>query len=211
MQFLSNLKIRTKFLLIPLVVAIGTAFVASLYLSILKARKATLAHVVRYDLEGIEQLSKLFSQLSTNHVQIFDLLASAATSTEEQLYEGGKLHLHRIHKLISQFHEATETFILAEQEREIKNRLQERLVRYRDATITAIEMTSVDVVLATQYMTKANQSYSEVNRDFLALLDKARQDSDVAITSILREFDHEVGQFRMLAGLTIVSLAILTL
>ena len=93
----------------------------------------------------------------------------------------------------------------------MRKKLQERLFRYRDATITAIEMTSVDVVLATQYMTKANQSYSEVNRDFLSLLDKARQDSDVAITSILREFDHEVGQFRMLAGLTIVGLIILTL
>ena len=77
MKFLSDLKIRTKFLLIPLMVAIGMALVAGLYLSILNARKAKLTHVVQHDLGEIEQLSKLFSQLSTNHVQIFDLLASA--------------------------------------------------------------------------------------------------------------------------------------
>lgn len=211
MQFLSNLKIRTKFLLIPLVVAIGTALVASLYLSILHARKTKLTHVMQYDLREIAQLSKLFSQLSTNHVQIFDLLASTTASTEEQLYEAGKRHLNLVHGFISQFQAATETFMLTEQERTMKNTLQERLFRYRDVTITAIEMASVDVALATQYMTKANQSYSEVNRDFLALLDKARQDSDTAITSILREFDYEMGQFRVLASLTVVSLVALTL
>jgi hypothetical protein len=67
MKLLSDLKIRTKFLLIPLVVAIGMALVAGLYFSILNARKAKLTHVVQYDLGEIEQLSKLFSQLSTNH------------------------------------------------------------------------------------------------------------------------------------------------
>jgi hypothetical protein len=67
MKLLSDLKIRTKFLLIPLVVAIGMALVAGVYFSILNARKAKLTHVVQYDLGEIEQLSKLFSQLSTNH------------------------------------------------------------------------------------------------------------------------------------------------
>ena len=211
MKLLSDLKIRTKFLLIPILVAIGTAFVAGLYFSILNARKAKLTHVVQYDLEEIEQFSKLFSRLSSNHVQIFDLLASATTSTEEQLYETGKIYLNLIHTIISQFREVTETFILTEQERAIQRRLQEQLFRYRDATITAIEMASVDVVLATQHMTKANQSYSEVNRDFLSLLDMARQDSNTAITGVLHDFDQDVGQFRVLVGLTLVSLVLLTL
>ena len=113
-------------------------------------------------------------------------------------------------RLIAQFQQATATFMLAEQERAIQQKLQEELSRYRDATITAIEMASVDVALAMQYMTKANQSYSEVNRDFLALLDMARQDGNMAITGVLHEFDREVGQFRMLVWLTIVSLVVLT-
>lgn len=211
MKLLSDLKIRTKFLLIPLGVALGMALVAGLYFSILHARKAKLTHVVQYDLEEIEQLSKLFSQLSTNHVQIFDLLAAAPTSTEEQLYEAGKIRLHLIHTIISQFHDATETFIPTEQKRAIQQTLQEQLFRYRDATITAIEMASIDVALATQYMIKANQSYSEVNRDFLALLNLAHQDSNTAITEVLREFDQDVAQFRVFVGLTMVSLVVFTL
>ena len=44
------------------------------------------------DLVRIEELSKLFSQLSANHVQVFDLLALAGAGlTEERLYEMGKI------------------------------------------------------------------------------------------------------------------------
>ncbi len=211
MKLFRDLKIRTKFLLIPLVVAIGTTLVASLYLSILDARQAKLSHVVQHDLAEIKQLTTVFSQLSTNHVQIFDLLATATRSTAEQLYEIGKIRLHLIHNLIGQFNAATQTFRVTEQERAIQKKLREELFRYRDATITAIEMASVDVALATQYMIKANQSYSEVNRDFLSLLNMARQDSNTAITGVLHEFDHDVAQFRVLVGLTVLSLVVLTL
>src|SRR2546428_6282233 len=73
MRFLKNLKIRTKSLLVPAMMAGGMILLGGLSLKVLEIQKTLLVQVVNQDLAKIDTLSLLFSQLSTTHVQIFDL------------------------------------------------------------------------------------------------------------------------------------------
>src|SRR6266851_1554381 len=196
MRFLGHLKIRTKFLLISAVAAGGMILLGGLSLKVLNIQKTLLLQVVHQDLSKIDELSTLFSQLSTTHVQIFDLLASAGTGVdEEQLYESGKKSLNFIHEIISQVNENTKRLNFTEEEQGVRYNLMEEFTRYRDASITAIEMASVDLKLATRYMIVANKSYSEVNSYFLSLLNSTRYHSNSAITKALGEFDNKAVQF----------------
>jgi signal transduction histidine kinase/DNA-binding response OmpR family regulator len=211
MRFLGHLKIRTKFLLISAVAAGGMILLGGLSLKVLNIQKTLLLQIVHQDLSKIDELSTLFSQLSTTHVQIFDLLASAGTGVdEEQLYESGKKSLNFIHEIISQVNENTKRLNFTEKEQGVRYNLMEEFTRYRDASITAIEMASVDLKLATRYMIVANKSYSEVNSYFLSLLNSTRYHSNYAITKALGEFDNKAVQFKMLLWSTIVSVIIAT-
>ena len=159
MRFLKNLKIRTKSLLVPAMMAGGMILLGGLSLKVLEIQKTLLVQVVNQDLAKIDTLSLLFSQLSTTHVQIFDLLASAGAGVdEEKLYESGKRNLDILHNIILQINGITKVINITEENKKIYSNLTEELSRYHDTTITAIEMASVDLKLATQYMVVANQS-----------------------------------------------------
>lgn len=213
MKFLLNLKLRTRFLLIPLVAAAGLALLGVIFLNILNTQKILLSHVVSQDLVKIDNLSTLFSKLSTNHVQIFDLLASAGSDPgidAERLYELGKNNLFLIHKITSDVKETAEHLFLSEEEQAIYNGLAKELIRYRDASVIAIDMASVDPTLARQHMITANRNYSDVNNSFLLLLDQARQHGNTSIANVLRAFDRRAVQFGFLLVFAIGSVVAIT-
>jgi len=211
MRFLRHLKIRTKFLLISAVAAGGMILLGGLSLNMLHIQRTLLFQVVPQDLSKIDELSTLFSQLSATHVQIFDLLASPGSGVDEQqLYESGKKSLNLLHNIISQINETTKRLNFTEEEQEVRSRLTKESTRYRDAAITAIEMASVNLNLATRYMVVANQSYSEVNRDFLSLLNSTHHHSIHSIKEVLERFDNRALQFKLLLWSTILSVVILT-
>jgi phosphoglycerate-specific signal transduction histidine kinase len=211
-RFLQNLHIRTKFLLVPLLATINLALLGGLSLHFFATQKTLLLHVVRQDLVEIDTLTKLFSQLSANHVQIFDLLAAAGTDMDEaQLYDLGKTKMHRIDRVVAELNDTVERLALTDYERRPYQVLVQQLTGYRVAAVTAIEMASVDLALAAQYMIKANQSYSEVNTQFVSLLNEARNDGQSALLNVLDTFDRKAVEFSIILGLSVLSTAVITM
>src|ERR1700675_1058549 len=98
MRSFGNLPIAAKFLLVPAAAAVSMVILGIAFFHDLESQRALLTHVSDYQLGKIEKLSTIASSLTTNHVQIFDLLASAGSALgEEQVYDRGKQHLYRIH------------------------------------------------------------------------------------------------------------------
>src|SRR3989441_2790299 len=211
MKFLGNLTIRGKFLLVPLVAAGGMLLLGVLFFNVLNTQQALLSRITNQELVKIDDLSRLLSELTTNHVQIFDLLASAGSRLdEERLYEKGRQNLYRIHDLTAQINRFSQDVMLTERERELHRALAEEVARYREVAISAIEMTTVNLALATQQMTKANKSYAEVNRIFLSLLNEARRESNASIATLLKEAQRRAAQFGALLLIAIVSMVVIT-
>jgi signal transduction histidine kinase/HAMP domain-containing protein len=187
-RLIAGLGLRTKFLAVPLIAAAGIVLMAALFLDSLRTQNAFLTRIAKHELVQIDRLASHFSELTANHVQIFDLLASAGAGVgEEQLYERGKRHLYRIHELTKRLEELSRDPMLTEEERVLHSALGAEVKRYRDVAIGAIEMSTVNVALATQHMSKANSAYSEVNGAFLKLLDQARAASDSSILRLRQE------------------------
>jgi hypothetical protein len=154
----------------------------------LESQRALLTRVTNYQLAKIEKLSTIASGLATNHVQIFDLLASAGSVLrEEEVYEQGKRHLYRIHDLISEIGGIAEDIALTQTERDLHRKLAEHVNRYRDVAIVAVEMASVNVRLAGQRMIEANKSYNDANAVFTDLLNEARRESNTAIAGVISD------------------------
>jgi len=187
-RFIAGLSLRTKFLAVPLIAAAGIFLLAALFLNNIRTQNAFLTRIANHELVQIDRLASHFSELTANHVQIFDLLASAGAGVrEEQLYERGKHHLYRIHELTKRLEELSRDPMLTEQERVLHKLLGDEVKRYREVAIGAVEMSTLNVALATQYMSKANSSYSNVNAAFLKLLDQARAASDASIAKLLQD------------------------
>jgi hypothetical protein len=126
-------------------------------------------------------MSRLF-ELATDHVGIFNLLASADSgASEEQLSESGKHNLYQIHEITAQINGIAQALTLNEQEAQLQQQLTEEVARYREVAISAIETATVNLALATQQMIKANNSYNEVNKIFLSLLNQYIKNSTASI------------------------------
>ena len=73
--FIAGLGLRTKFLAVPLIAAAGIVLLAALFLDNIRTQNAFLTRIANHELVQIDRLASHFSELTANHVQIFDLLA----------------------------------------------------------------------------------------------------------------------------------------
>jgi signal transduction histidine kinase len=211
MRLFVNLPIIVKFLLVPATAAASILILGIAFFHDLENQRALLTRVSDYHLAKIEKLSNIASELATNHVQIFDLLASAgSTLGEEQVYDQGRQHLYRIHNIVSEIGDIAEDAALTQAERDLHPKLAEGVNRYRDVAISAIEMASVNVRLASQRMIEANKSYNEVNAVFTDLLSQARHESNATIAGLINDAESRAVQFALLLVLAIIVMVLIT-
>ena len=173
-----------------------------------------LSRIVDYHFVKIDKMSAYFSELATNHVGIFNLLAWAGISgaSEEQLYESGKHNLYQIHEITAQINGIAQALTLNEQEAQLQQQLTEEVARYREVAISAIETATVNLTLAaTQQMIKANNSYNEVNKIFLSLLNQVHQNSTASIETMRHEANIRATYFGFIVLLGIIFIALITI
>lgn len=206
-----DLSIRKKFLIIPFVATLGILLLGVVFLDNLHTQRVLLSRIADEELVQIDRLSKAFADLSSNHVTIFDLLASAGTgSNEEQIYERGRRNLYRIHELVQRVNQIGADGRLSDRERALHGSLVEVLEQYRGVAVGAIEMAQVNIALATRQMIKANRSFNDVNRNFLSLLDEARNESNTLISTLKGDSQKKATQFAFLLVAGIIIMTILT-
>ena len=74
---LANVSIRSKFLLLPAVAVLLTLLLGTIYVLGERRQLALQEQIKSRDVPAMRELSRLFSELSTNHVQFVSLLASS--------------------------------------------------------------------------------------------------------------------------------------
>ena len=74
---LTNVSIRTKFLLLPVIAVLLTLVLGTIYVLGERRQLELQEQINNRDVPAMRELSRLFSELSTNHVQFVSLLASS--------------------------------------------------------------------------------------------------------------------------------------
>lgn len=101
---LANLSIRSKFLLLPLVATLLIALLGAA-LSMQQRESRALHRVINErDIPSMRELSRLFSEQSTNHVRFVSLLAASFRDNPNpgNLYQAGRQSVQAVNTGIEQ-------------------------------------------------------------------------------------------------------------
>ena len=175
LSFLKNSSLKTKFNVLPIFAGCLLLLLTMIFMGFIRQERTLLEHLEQQTLSKIDKILTLKDALSRNHSEIFALLAASTERLdEEQIYLKGKPKLYAIHDLEDELAKLPKSFRLTDEEKRRVELLEKRLSEYKNEAISAIEMASVDLNLANQYMIKANDKYFKAANNFLGLLEVSK-------------------------------------
>jgi signal transduction histidine kinase/ActR/RegA family two-component response regulator len=169
---LADLPILAKFLLLPVIAAVLMVVLAGLYVVEQRDTVVLQRRISNEDVPRLRELSRLFSQFSSNHVQFISLLAQAfrGSMSEGQLYQAGRQRILAVNRAIEELAAAAQGMGDDEAAAATVKRLQQRLVTYRDQMGEAVLLSSVSLEQIARVTLQANRAYDGANAEFLGLV-----------------------------------------
>lgn len=213
MAILSSLSIRNKFLLLPLLVVLCLVALGTVFMSARQGEYTLFSQITRQNLPKVQELSRLFSEFSTNHVKFINLLAGALKerAPEGAFYAQGRKNIMAVNKTISAMDRLGESYVLNAEQQRIATSLRQRLVEYRNKMGEAVLMSSVQIALIASVTLGANESYDAANADFLKLIDSVQRGTQAAILDAQNTHKENQRRFFAVMGVSIGFIVLLTL
>lgn len=188
-ELLKNVSLKTKFTLVPVIASVFLLILIVAFLALARQEKHLLEHIETQTLTKIDKLLSLKHKLSQNHGEIFSMLVSSTNRwDEEQIYVQGKPRLYAIQEIEDHLDKVTSNYQLTDDEKRRLAILRKRLAEYKAEAISAIEMASVDLSLANNFMIRANSKYLTATNNFLALLESSKSNTLGFITKSREDF-----------------------
>jgi flagellar protein FlbT len=200
---LADLPILAKFLLVPAIAAVLMVVLGGLYVVEQRDTVALQERISDQDVPRLNELSRLFSQFSTNHVQFINLLAVSLrdATAEGQFYRAGRERILAVNRAIEELRVVTEGITHDDPTRALAQQLQRRLVEYRDQMGEAVLLSSVSLQQIARVALEANQAYDAANAEFLGLV--AHVQDDVARQSELLLGRLQAARWRFFVALSV--------
>jgi signal transduction histidine kinase/ActR/RegA family two-component response regulator len=169
---LADLPILVKFLLLPAIAAVLMVVLGGLYVVEQRDTAVLQERITAQALPRLRELSRLFSQFSSNHVKFVSLLASSfrGSTTEAQFYQFGRQRILAVNDALEELTVATRALADDTLAADIAQGLQTRLIDYRDQMGEAVLLSSVSLEQIARVTLEANQAYDAANGEFLRLV-----------------------------------------
>ncbi len=176
-------------MLAPVLGVVFTLVLASFFISTISDQRATLSKIQLNTMDNSRSLAQLASRLATNHARVYELLKFADEDGDEaRLYDMGKPLLNEVHKIEADVLIATKVI-------DSTDSVLKTVTEYRKQIITAVEMSTVDLSLAYQYMTLATTQFNKANAAFLKLNNKMQNELETQLTHFQESNDKTLRQF----------------
>jgi signal transduction histidine kinase len=207
-RLFADLRIRTKFLLLPLFAAVLMLALGVAYVLDQREEQALHARINDRDVPNMRELSRLFSELSTNHVQFVSLLAASLRSGSEegQFYRAGRARILAVNRGIEELHALAEQLPATPAIQAAVKQLEARLAAYRDQMGETVLQSSVDRDQIARFTLGANQAYDAANSEYLALIDLVQAAVSEDSRTVLQNM--QATQLRFFIGLAATVLLI---
>ncbi len=206
MRFLSNLSIRKKFLLLPTIAAGLMLVLGVIFMSTEKTQQTLLHQTVSQDVPKMRAMARLFSEFSTNHAKFISLLASSLQERvhEAEVYTLGRENITVVNRLIEGMASFDKKFEFPAEQRQIADRLRQRLLDYRHKLGSTVFLASVDVGKITQFTLTANEAYNAANDEFLLFIDAVQESAQSGVASVQATSNSNKLWFITILGATIL-------
>lgn len=205
------MSLRWKILLLPLIGFSLIAVVLFVFINLSNRIHQDNVDTVDEKLTTVKSFIQISNALATNHVRIYDLLRDATKYEDEgKFYDDGKPYLLEIHRLEALLKSEVKTGVLDKKELELLERIQSQIVDYRNNTVNAILMATVEQDLANRVLTDSTTKYNELSADILAFSDS----NQALIKQQFQKFDadlsQQIGYFSIGIILTIAAVLVLS-
>ena len=156
-KLLNSASLRGKFLIAPAITLMTMVLVSILFLLQMEVQKEGLSEIKDNDLVIIGQLSGMSTRISHIHQRVHRILQAARSGAdEEQIYELSKPlieHLLGIEDLLVNRHLLSRRMYA---DGDLYEPIKKYFLVYKDTIITAIEMSTVDSLLAEEQLAEAS-------------------------------------------------------
>jgi signal transduction histidine kinase len=145
-----------------------------------------LQHLTREELPALEMLTSVSNTLARNHTDLFSLLHDANEQLDEaQLYERAKAQIEVMRHLSEQFDQALGQPFLGDNKQlriaELHQSLLDSTRAYVTRAISAIELSTINLNLASRELVAVNSSFIRISEQFLQLQEQARDELGASI------------------------------
>jgi len=206
----ANTSLRTKFLIIPAIAAVLLIIASSIYIIGERKENTLQENINDHDVPNMRELSRLFSEFSTNHAQFTSLLASSlrGEKDEEQFYTSGRKYILAINRTLAELRNLEDKLTTEGKHEEITQRLQQLLIAYRSQMGEIVTISAVDLNLIAKFMLRVNEAYDKTNSEFLTLIDAVQADINLANRNIQTDRYNEQLRFLIILGFIIAFILI---
>ena len=170
MNIFNFLSLRGRFLVAPF---IGVALTLILYFTsngIIQSQSDVFQDLSDSNLPQISKIGKVTVLLAKNHNELSVLLNSAAGNPDEEyIYSQGRIILNQLHDLEGVLSSSLGEIEVKINRVNVLGEIKRAFASYRETTISAIELSTVDPNLSQEELASANKVVQELNNLFLVL------------------------------------------
>ena len=162
---LKNISLRNRFLIAPFIGVILTLILYFTSNSIIRSHSELFQHIGESNLPQVSEINRVTVMIINNHTKLTALLISALEHLdEERVYLEGKSLLNSMYELENQFSLSffSEQTIIIDQAN-IFEQVKQAFRQYREASASAIELSTVDAKRAQKELLAANRALNQLN------------------------------------------------
>ncbi|WP_372770162.1 response regulator [Pseudoalteromonas sp.] len=208
-MILTNLPLKIRLLIAPFIYVCLTFALFTLSNTTIQSKNEIIETLRDKDLPKIGRLSQLSIKLSNNVIQLSGLLTSATFDPdEERIYVEGKAIINQLHaieqKLSFGINDAAN---IQYHDADLYTAIQAAFSRYSDASISGIELATVDPKLALRELQNAIAEVQALN----ALLTKLSENYSSQLAESTRAIEESLGTSKSIAFVATITLGFMIL
>ncbi|MGB9697824.1 MAG: methyl-accepting chemotaxis protein [Thermodesulfobacteriota bacterium] len=204
-QLVKDMKLSKKLLISPMVVIVFLILLGWVSYRGLISQKEAMEDVFQNRFKNYQISAALVNDLATMHSNLYKLISWANANYEEKKIQSlGKEQINMLEKAARGVSEVQSKNELAREEKVLLGTIGTQLAEYKKVALSAIDLATSDLNMATMYMGNADDKYQVLYKtlqELLALENKLSQESYI---SSMASYSTAVRMFFIIMGISLI-------
>lgn len=203
-QFFKGPKLSKKMLISPIVEIIFLLILGWVFYSGLISQKEAMEDVYQNRFKKYQISASLANDMATIHANLYKLISWANANYEEKKIQNlGKEQINILEKAVKEINQAQSRNELAQEEKVLYDTLLAQLAEYQKVALSAIDLATSDLNMATMYMGNADDKYQILYKTVQNLLTLENKLSQESYNSSIDSYSSVIRKFFIIMGFSL--------